>query len=1086
MSDFDVSDSRAQATIPDSALWLGGGGDMGAATRALDWRATLLGPLESWPQSLRSAVSICLGSRFPMVVLWGPQLIMLYNDAYAPLLGDKHPSALGRSIREVWTEIADVIAPLIEGVMKTGEATWIPDGFLALERHGAPEETYFSYSFGPVRIEDGSVGGILAVTIETTQRVVSERRLAFLKALADATAGSGDASEVCARAMAEVGGGTQDIRHAAIYLRGPEHGDRLVARTASVGKPQIDWAPELIGEDLPLSPLLAVPVRTAERAEALGTLVVALNPQRPLDEAYREFIALVGHQVARSISDVKALELERTRANAEQDLRRIFEQAPSFVCIMKGPDHVFEFVNKAHLSLFNSAAWLGKPAREAFPDLTGQGYFERLDEVYRTGTRFIAASAPVRYRYSPQSDEEERLLDFIYEPIRDQGGRVSGIFCEGFDVTAQRRAEAGLRDQEERLRALINSTSNVVYSMSPDWSEMRTLDGKGFIVNTQAPNRSWLDQYIHPDDQSMVLAAIQEAVRDKTAFQFEHRVRTVDGSLGWTFSRAVPILGTKGEIVEWFGAASDITSRKRMEAELDAARQQAEGQRRLYEAILTNTPDLAYVFDLSHRFVYANDVLLRMWGKTWDEAIGKTCLELGYEPWHAEMHDREIDQIAATSLPVRGEVPFAGAFGRRMYDYILVPVFGQGGEVVAVAGTTRDITEMKQMEETLRSQADQLREGDQRKDEFLGILAHELRNPLAPLKNGLEIIRRLAPPEPAAIQQARAMMDRQVAQMVRLIDDLLDVTRISSGKIRIRKERVALADVLRQAVETSRPAIDQAGHNLTITSPGHRVFVDADPTRLSQVFSNLLTNAAKFTAPGGHIQVMTERNGAEVSISVRDDGEGIPHDMVSRIFDMFVQVDRSLEREKSGLGIGLCLARGLVTLHGGSIEARSEGPGRGSEFTVQLPIAIDAGPAASDQDTGAALEKLASRRVLIVDDNVDAASSLAMLLGLLGCDTKVAHNGLDAVREADAFRPELVFLDIGMPGLNGYEACARIKEKPWGRDMVVVALTGWGQERDRLRSGDAGFDGHLVKPASPEAIKALLDEFSLGSPLNRS
>jgi PAS domain S-box-containing protein len=1086
MSAFNVSESRAQPAVADSALWLGGGGEMGARTRALDWRATALGPLESWPQSLRSAVSICLGSRFPMVVLWGPQLIMLYNDAYAPLLGDKHPGALGRSIREVWTEIADVIAPLMEGVMKTGEATWIPDGFLALERHGAAEETYFSYSFGPVRIEDGSVGGILAVTIETTERVISERRLAFLKSLADATAGSRDAVEVCAKAMAEVGAGTQDIRQAAIYLREPGHGDRLVAQSASGGENTIAWTPELIGEDLLGPHSLVVSVRTAERAETLGALVVALNPQRPKDEAYREFIALVGRQIARSISDIKALEMERARANAEQDLRRIFEQAPSFVCIMKGPDHVFEFVNKAHLSLFNSAAWLGKPARDAFPDLAGQGYFEQLDEVYRTGTRYIAASAPVRYRYSPESDEEERLLDFIYEPIRDEGDRITGIFCEGFDVTAQRRAEAALRHQEERLRALINSTSNVVYTMSPDWAEMRTLDGRGFIVDTQAPNRSWLHEYIHQDDHPKVLAAIHVAVRGKSPFQLEHRVRTVDGSLGWTFSRAVPILDSRGEIVEWFGAASDITARKRMEAELDAARQQAEGQRRLYEAILTNTPDLAYVFDLSHRFVYANDVLLRMWGKTWDEAIGKTCLELGYEPWHAELHDREIDQIAATSLPLRGEVPFAGAFGRRMYDYILVPVFGDGGEVVAVAGTTRDITEMKQMEETLRSQADQLREGDQRKDEFLGILAHELRNPLAPLKNGLEIIRRLAPQEPVALQKTRAMMDRQLAQMVRLIDDLLDVSRISSGKIGIHKDRVALADVVRHAVETSQPAIDQAGHKLTITSPGHAVFVDADPTRLSQVVSNLLTNAAKFTAAGGHIQLTTERNEAGVSLSVRDNGEGIPRDMLPRIFDMFVQVDRSLEREKSGLGIGLCLARGLVALHGGSIEARSGGPGHGSEFIVHLPVATDAGPAVNDQDTEARLEKLAPRRVLIVDDNIDAASSLAMLLELMGCETKVSHNGLDAVTEADEFRPELVFLDIGMPGLNGYEACARIKEMPWGSDMVVVALTGWGQEKDRLRSREAGFDGHLVKPVNPDAIKTLMDDFRLGLPLKQS
>ncbi|WP_067271963.1 PAS domain-containing protein [Mitsuaria sp. 7] len=948
----------------DSQRWLDGGGDMGARMRNMDWRDHPLGPLQTWPQSLRSAVSICLGSRFPMVVLWGPRLVMLYNDAYAPLLGDKHPGALGCSIHDVWTEIADVIAPLMAGVMSTGEATWIPDGYLALERHGAAEETYFSYSFGPVRVEDGSVGGILAVTMETTQRVVGERRLAFLKALDDATADAVDARDVCSRAMTVLGAGTQDVPQAALYLRQSGHAEMRVAQTASpIGRP-VDWPAELTADlaagdasgtpatACPIPCAIAVPIQIEGRAERLGTFVAVLNPQRPLDDDYRTFIALIGRQIGRSISDVNALALERARLHAEQELRRIFEQAPSFVCILKGPDHVFEFVNRAHLRLFNSAAWLGKPAREAFPDIAGQGYFEQLDEVYRTGNRFVAASAPVRYRYAPGSAEEERLLDFIYEPIRDESGRVTGVFCEGFDVTAQRRAESALA----------------------------------------------------------------------------------------------------------------------------AALQQTQGQRRLYEAILANTPDLAYVFDLSHRFVYANEVLLRMWGKTWDEAIGRNCLELGYEPWHAAMHDEEIERVVATGQPVRGEVPFAGAFGRRIYDYIFVPVFGPGGEVIAVAGTTRDITEIKAMQETLRSQADQLRENDQRKDEFLGILAHELRNPLAPLKNGLEVFRRLGARDEPTLQKVQAMMDRQLVQMVRLIDDLLDVTRISSGKIRMSRSRVALAEVVQAAVETSQPAIDLQGHRLSIAAPGRPVFVDADATRLAQVFLNLLTNAAKFTAPGGHLQIVTEQQGRDVVVTVRDDGEGIPPDMLSRIFEMFVQVDRAQdrERERSGLGIGLSLARGLVELHGGSIEARSDGPGRGSAFIVRLPMAADAARPVGESDRSDDLPSLAGRRVLIADDNVDAADSLALLFELMGARPRVAHDGLDAVAQAERCQPELVLLDLGMPGLSGYEACARIKASPWGRDMVVVALTGWGQEKDRRQSREAGFDAHLVKPVSTEAIKALM------------
>ena len=1077
--------------VRDNAPWLGGVSDLGMRMRAMNWASTPLGRLEGWPQSLRSAVSICLGSRFPMVVLWGPRLTMLYNDAYAPLLGDKHPRALGCSIQEVWSEIADVIAPLMESVLETGEATWIPDGFLPLERRGAPEETYFSYSFGPVRIEDGSVGGILAVTIETTERVLSERRLAFLRSLAEATAGAADPVEVCSRAMATLSPGTQDIPHAAVYLRDAVHRESLVAQTGDSGDGPIAWEAERVEAQPSEQHTLAVPIQTAEKAERLGTLMVALNPMRPKDPAYEEFVARAGQQIARAISDVRALELERSRVHAEQELRRVFEQAPSFVCIMKGPEHVFEFVNRAHLLLFNSATWVGKPVREAFPDLANQGYFERLDEAYRTGTRFVAASAPVRYRFSPQSAEEVRLLDFIYEPIRDEAGRITGIFCEGFDVTAQRRAEERLRQKEERLRALINSTSNMLYSVSPDWSEMRTLDGRSMVAETEVAKRDWLDEYVYAEDHPLMLAAIREALDKRSPFQLEHRVNAIDGSVGWRSSRAVPILDAGGEIVEWFGAASDTTARKKMEADLESARQQTDGQRRLYEAILNNTPDLGYVFDLSHRFIYANSTLLRMWSKTWDEAIGKTCLELGYEPWHAAMHDEEIERVVATGLPVRGEVPFAGAFGRRIYDYIFVPVFGENGEVIAIAGTTRDITDMKAMQETLRAQAEQLREGDQRKDEFLGMLAHELRNPLAPLRTGLAVIRRLASADNVQIQQVRAMMDRQVVQMVRLIDDLLDVTRISSGKIRISKNRLALADVVQAAVETSQPLIDQAGHKLTITMPSLPVFVEADATRLAQVFSNLLTNAAKFTPRGGHIQIMTQVDRAEkpdqggqgargeVCVVVRDDGEGIPLDMLSRIFEMFVQVDRTLEREKSGLGIGLSLARGLVMLHGGSIEARSEGPGYGSEFIVRLPVLAHVGRPDVEHSEEADLGRLAARRVLIADDNVDAAQSLAVLLDLIGSEPRVVHNGLDAFAEAGRFRPHLVILDIGMPGLNGYEACAKIRSMPWGRDVHIVALTGWGQDKDRQRARDAGFDAHLVKPVSSESIQSMVADLKL-------
>ena len=287
-------------------------------------------------------------------------------------------------------------------------------------------------------------------------------------------------------------------------------------------------------------------------------------------------------------------------------------------------------------------------------------------------------------------------------------------------------AEQALVESEQRFRALVTASADIVYRMSADFKELLELDGRLFIApSSTSPNLSWMEEYIYPDDRQSVRDAVREAVEHKSKFEIECRVFLADGTVGWSLSRAIPMLDANGDITEWIGMASEITSRK-------SADQDLSDQRRMYEAILTNTPDLAYVWNLEHRFIYANEGLLRMWGRTLEEAIGRNCLELGYEPWHAAMHDREIDQVVATGKPVRGEVPFNGSYGRRHYDYLLVPVFGADGKVEAVAGTTRDVTERKQLEGSLI-------EADRRKDEFLATLAHELRNPLAPIRNAVQL-----------------------------------------------------------------------------------------------------------------------------------------------------------------------------------------------------------------------------------------------------------------------------------------------------------------------------------------------------------
>lgn len=368
-----------------------------------------------------------------------------------------------------------------------------------------------------------------------------------------------------------------------------------------------------------------------------------------------------------------------------------------------------------------------------------------------------------------------------------------------------------------------------------------------------------------------------------------------------------------------------------------------------------------------------------------------------------------------------------------------------------------------------------LRDADRRKDEFLATLAHELRNPLAPIWNSLHILRLTANDNPATAQLCE-MMERQVTHLVRLVDDLLEVSRITRGKIELRLEQVELAAVIRSAVETTRPAIDAAGHSLAISLPAEPQVIKGDAVRLSQVFANLLNNATKYMNRGGQIWLTARREEREVVVSVRDTGIGIEPEMLPEIFTMFTQVDRSRRQAQGGLGIGLTLVRSLLEMHGGQIEARSAGVGQGSEFIVRLPLS---GEAASEADRpDSRIPALPRHRVLVVDDNCDAAVSLGHLLRLLGVDARVVHDGPTALETLRSYHPTVILLDIGMPGMDGYEVARRIREHAENRDITLIALTGWGQEDDRRRSSQAGFDHHLLKPADIATVKTLFE--SLG------
>jgi signal transduction histidine kinase/ActR/RegA family two-component response regulator len=374
-----------------------------------------------------------------------------------------------------------------------------------------------------------------------------------------------------------------------------------------------------------------------------------------------------------------------------------------------------------------------------------------------------------------------------------------------------------------------------------------------------------------------------------------------------------------------------------------------------------------------------------------------------------------------------------------------------------------------------RRSADALRDADRRKDEFLMTLAHELRNPLAPIRSAVDLMKQRSTSDVEEVRWARDILDRQATLMSRLLDDLLDVGRIARDKLELRTSRVDVGTLIREAADMNRSLVDEFGHSLSVNVPTEPMYLDADPVRLTQVFSNILNNACRYTPSGGRIDVIAERVGNDAVVRVRDTGIGIPGDRLLNIFDMFSQVDRSLERSQRGLGIGLHLVKRLVEMHGGEVTAQSDGLGQGSEITVKLPLATDAVHAgASPAPSSPELTQVPARRILVVDDNVDAAQSLAMLLDVCGHETRIAHDGPDAVDAAERWRPDVILLDIGLPRMNGFEACRQIRQRPWSKDVVIIALTGWGQDVDRRRSQESGFDHHVVKPVEHAALIKLL------------
>jgi PAS domain S-box-containing protein len=474
-------------------------------------------------------------------------------------------------------------------------------------------------------------------------------------------------------------------------------------------------------------------------------------------------------------------------------------------------------------------------------------------------------------------------------------------------------------------------------------------------------------------------------------------------------------------------------------------------KQRIYNTILDHTPDFAYVWGLDYKFIYANKALTDLYGVTSEEIVGKGFRDLNYPEWHARMHEDEIDQVARTGQPLRGVIPFTGKSGGGVYDYIFIPVFDSTGQVEAVAGTTRDITE-------LRNATEALEENDRRKDEFLSVLAHELRNPLAPLLNGMELLDMDLPP--AETELTRRMMQRQLLHLKHLVDDLMEVSRINRGAVKMRMAPIDLSSVLTDVVEVMAPQIEKLGHRLEV-HVNDSLPIMGDRTRLTQVLMNLLENACKYTPAGGRISLEARQEGDRVVVQVIDTGMGILPGDAGSIFTMFKQVQRDDAPKPGGLGIGLSLARQLVEFHNGSLSVHSAGRDKGSTFTVELPVDDTQHAQPPDQERP---QRVIQQKVLVVDDNRDAADSLALMLTNMGHQVRTAYDGQEALSQVVDFVPEMIFLDLGMPRINGYETCVQMRRMPSLRNTRIYALSGWGQPEVRSRTECSGFEGHLVKP----------------------
>jgi signal transduction histidine kinase/DNA-binding response OmpR family regulator len=1088
-----------------AAGWPTGGGDMGRRVRGLDWTRTPLGPPELWPASLRGAARTVLDAGFPMWLAWGPELVLLYNDACAPLLGARHPGALGRSAAEPWADVWDDVHPLIERA-RAGAAGLAQDRLLAFSRDGVPEERYFTFSFGPVCGDDGRTAGLLCPVIETTDRVLGERRartLAELSALAHEQHGArARTPERACHAAAEVlARNRHDLPFALVYLieaaaapRGPRvarlagavgllPGDPAVpqvvpllpasdaatgwplAAAAATAHPQpADDLGRRFG-DLPGGPwpqpatrALVVPVARPDSLEIVALLVAGTSARRPLDQGYREFLA----QLARPLGGLLAGAGAHAHAHAGTPLAGRARTGGD------PEDAASALLARVSQQLSTPLTLILGPTEEAL--VSGRGLRgHALKAVYRN---------------------QLRLLEVVDALVASAAGAGTGTGTPVGPVRpllpppaagagAQPRAPAPLAD--EATPAPDPDADVLIVEADPDMRGYLTrlvqtrwrADGAGDVTAAVARARR------RPPD--VVLAGLGgEGAGDAgllPALREDPRLR--DAAIIAITARAdepPSPAGAPGAADDYLVtpfSARELLARVDIQVRMRRLRAEADAERQLLYALFAQAPFVASIYEGPElRLMFQNDAARRLYRRP--EALGKPLAEGAPEPERRpELED--IERVFRTGQPAverlyRVRPP--GGRGDADERYLLTSLqalrdeVGQVDRVMSVAVDVTDQVLSARKVEAARAEAEA---ASRSKDQFLAMLSHELRNPLTPILATTQLMRLEGGRKFA---REREVIERQARQLCRLVDDLLDVARIARGKAQLERKPVELGAIVQRAVEVAGPLLEARGHRLEVdVAPG--LVLDADEGRLVQVVSNLLTNAARYTPPRGSIQVRGARDGDAALLRVLDNGIGLRPELLPRMFQRFAQGAAGAPEDAAGphadgggLGLGLSIAQSLVELHGGTVAASSAGLGKGSEFTVRLPLLppsrLPRAPRPAAPAAATTRPAPGGRTVLIVDDNRDIADVLARMLRKRGHTVQVCYDAARALEVIDRFRPRFALLDIHLPATDGYELAARLRRRIPG--LVMLAVTGYGQLSDRRRARRAGFAEHLTKP----------------------